>query len=182
MADINTNVTEAQLLNALEIEAELSTFAPTKQGLDGTTFYPTVSPDGVISWVNDGEKENPAPVNIKGPQGIQGIQGEQGIQGPKGEKGDQGEKGDTGERGPQGIQGETGPQGLQGPKGETGPKGDQGLQGEVGPQGPQGIQGIQGEKGEKGDKGDSYTITEADYEAIAALTVTKLPTAEGGTY
>lgn len=179
MADINTNVTEAQLLNALEIEAELSTFAPTKQGLDGTTFYPTVSPDGVISWVNDGEKENPAPVNIKGPQG---IQGEQGIQGPKGEKGDQGEKGDTGERGPQGIQGEAGPQGPQGPKGETGSKGDQGLQGEVGPQGPQGIQGIQGEKGEKGDKGDSYTITEADYDAIAAIAVTKLPTAEGGTY
>ena len=42
--------------------------------------------------------------------------------------------------------------------------------------------GPAGEKGEKGDKGDSYTITEADYEAIAALAVTKLPTAEGGTY
>lgn len=137
MADINTNVTEAQLLNALEIEAELSTFAPTKQGLDGTTFYPTVSPDGVISWVNDGEKENPAPVNIKGPQGIQGIQGEQGIQGPKGEKGDQGEKGDTGAQGPQGIQGEVGPQGPQGPKGDTGADST-----------------VPGPKGDKGDKGD----------------------------
>ena len=100
----------------------------------------------------------------------------------KGDKGEKGERGIQGERGPQGIQGnpgkdgEAGPQGLQGktgPKGDKGDPGPQGIKGDVGPQGP---------RGEKGDKGDSYTITEADYEAIAALTVTKLPTAEGGTY
>ncbi|MBQ2486796.1 MAG: leucine-rich repeat domain-containing protein, partial [Ruminococcus sp.] len=37
--------------------------------LDGTTFYPSVSSEGVISWTNDGGKQNPAPVNIKGPAG-----------------------------------------------------------------------------------------------------------------
>ena len=39
---------------------------------DGTTFTPTVSEDGVLSWTNDGGKANPEPVNIKGPQGEDG--------------------------------------------------------------------------------------------------------------
>lgn len=33
-------------------------------GVNGTTFYPNVSADGVISWTNDGGKENPEPVNL----------------------------------------------------------------------------------------------------------------------
>lgn len=33
-------------------------------GADGTTFYPSVSPDGVISWTNDGGKKNPDPVDL----------------------------------------------------------------------------------------------------------------------
>jgi hypothetical protein len=33
-------------------------------GVDGTTFYPTISAQGVISWTNDGNKENPAPVDL----------------------------------------------------------------------------------------------------------------------
>ena len=42
---------------------------------DGTTFTPTVSEDGVLSWTNDGGKANPDPVNIKGPQGEKGEGG-----------------------------------------------------------------------------------------------------------
>lgn len=42
-------------------------------GVDGTTFTPSVSEDGIISWTNDGGKENPAPVNIKGPKGDSGV-------------------------------------------------------------------------------------------------------------
>lgn len=38
-------------------------------GKDGTTFTPSVSAAGDLSWTNDGGKANPAPVNIKGPQG-----------------------------------------------------------------------------------------------------------------
>ena len=42
------------------------------EGSEGTTFYPSVSAEGVISWTNDGGKPNPQPVNIKGPTGQHG--------------------------------------------------------------------------------------------------------------
>ncbi len=45
-------------------------------GDDGVTFTPAVSADGVLSWTNDGERENPDSVNLKGPQGIQGVPGD----------------------------------------------------------------------------------------------------------
>ena len=41
-------------------------------GQDGTTFTPSISADGILSWTNDGGKENPASVNIKGPTGEAG--------------------------------------------------------------------------------------------------------------
>lgn len=69
-------------------------------GADGTTFTPSVSAAGDLSWTNDGGKANPAPVNLKGPQG---------------------------ETGPTGPQGETGPQGPAGPTGPAGPKGEPGI-------------------------------------------------------
>lgn len=47
-----------------------------KQGIDGTTFYPSVSGEEcTLSWTNDGGKENPDPVNIRGKQGPQGPAG-----------------------------------------------------------------------------------------------------------
>lgn len=45
-------------------------------GKDGVTFIPEVSEDGIISWTNDGNLPNPAPVNIMGPRGPQGPSGE----------------------------------------------------------------------------------------------------------
>lgn len=33
-------------------------------GQDGTTFTPSVSSDGVISWTNDGGKQNPQSVDL----------------------------------------------------------------------------------------------------------------------
>lgn len=138
---------------------------------------PFIGDDGY--WYEyDVETQGYINTNVKA-QGEKGERGEQGPEGPKGETGSvgpigpQGPKGDTGERGPKGDTGERGPKGesIPGPKGD---KGDQGIQGERGPQGPQGIQGVQGVQGVPGDqgpegpKGDSYTITEADYDAIAA--------------
>jgi hypothetical protein len=35
------------------------------EGANGTTFYPAVSVDGIISWTNDGGKQNPEPVDLK---------------------------------------------------------------------------------------------------------------------
>lgn len=39
----------------------------------GVTFTPSVSNDGIISWINDGNKTNPSPINIKGNKGDQGV-------------------------------------------------------------------------------------------------------------
>lgn len=47
-----------------------------KQGIDGTTFYPSVEgEDCTLRWTNDGNKPNPAPVNLRGRQGPQGLPG-----------------------------------------------------------------------------------------------------------
>lgn len=110
-------------------------------GIPGATFTPHVSNDGVISWTNDFDLENPAPVSIKGPQGAKG------------------DKGDTGAAGPQGIKGDTGPQGPQGLQGPQGAKGNTGATGQQGPQGPQGPQGYKGDKGDKGADGVSPTVS-----------------------
>ena len=81
------------------------------RGANGTTFTPTVSSAGVLSWSNNGGLNNPTSVNIKGPQGERGTTGPQGPQGVKG---------DAGAQGPRGLQGATGPQGPKGDKGDTG--------------------------------------------------------------
>lgn len=44
-------------------------------GASGTTFTPSVSAEGVISWTNDKGLQNPESVNIKGPQGDPGAPG-----------------------------------------------------------------------------------------------------------
>jgi hypothetical protein len=51
------------------------------KGDDGATFIPAVSADGVISWTNDRELPNPAPVNIKGADGRNGVDGYTPIKG-----------------------------------------------------------------------------------------------------
>ena len=42
-------------------------------GIRGTVFTPSVSEAGVLSWSNDGELNNPTPVNIKGDTGDPGV-------------------------------------------------------------------------------------------------------------
>ena len=44
-------------------------------GTNGATFTPYVSSSGELSWTNDGDKENPATVNIKGVKGDRGDSG-----------------------------------------------------------------------------------------------------------
>lgn len=48
-------------------------------GADGTTFTPSVSADGDLSWTNDGGKPNPETVNIKGNPGPPGPAGADGT-------------------------------------------------------------------------------------------------------
>ena len=57
-------------------------------GADGVTFTPSVSNEGVISWSNDGGRQNPASVNIKGPQGQTGPAGQDGKDGKDGKDAD----------------------------------------------------------------------------------------------
>ena len=45
------------------------------KGTNGATFTPYVSSSGELSWTNDGDKKNPATVNIKGSKGDRGDSG-----------------------------------------------------------------------------------------------------------
>ena len=121
-------------------------------GATGTTFTPSVSADGTLSWTNDGGKENPASVNIKGPQGEQGPQGEPGA------------KGETG------AAGAIGPEGPQGPKGEQGPQGEPGA---TGPQGPAGHTPVKGT--------DYFTAADKSEIAQAAAKLVSVPSASSTT-
>lgn len=53
-------------------------------GADGATFVPSVSQEGVLSWSNDRDLENPASVCIMGPQGEKGDTGATGAAGKDG--------------------------------------------------------------------------------------------------
>lgn len=124
--------------------------------IEGGYWY--VYDDAARAFVNTG-------VLAEGKAGADGKDGINGKDGVNGINGKDGQNGADGKDGAQGPQGERGPQGLQGEQGIQGPKGDDGA------------------KGDKGDKGDSYSITAADYDAIAAKvpvpTVPKLYSADG---
>jgi hypothetical protein len=75
---------------------------------NGATFTPDVSDDGILSWTNDQNLANPAPVDIRGPAGPQGERGLQGIQGPQGIQGQQGPAGQDGRDGKDGADGKDG--------------------------------------------------------------------------
>jgi hypothetical protein len=48
-------------------------------GNTGAVYTPSVDAEGNISWTNNGELENPATVNIRGPQGNAGADGKDGY-------------------------------------------------------------------------------------------------------
>lgn len=58
-----------------KVSANLGEKVVVHDGMNGATFYPSVSDEGVISWTNDRELENPTPVNIKGKDGYTPIKG-----------------------------------------------------------------------------------------------------------
>ncbi len=137
------------------------------KGVNGTTYTPSVSVAGEISWTNDGGKDNPEPVNIKGPKGDTGPQG---ASGKDGERGPQGEPGKDGAVGPQGVPGTDGKDGAPGADGAPGKDGTDGRgintawvndNGELQLEYSDGeednlgnVKGPRGAKGDKGDKGD----------------------------
>lgn len=54
------------------------TGATGERGPAGAHYTPSVTADGDLSWSNDGGLDNPATVNIRGPQGAQGAKGDTG--------------------------------------------------------------------------------------------------------
>ena len=50
-------------------------------GTKGAVYTPHITDDGILSWTNDGGRDNPAPVDIKGPKGDTGPQGPIGTTG-----------------------------------------------------------------------------------------------------
>lgn len=178
-----------------------------KAGIDGVTFTPSVSSEGVISWTNDGGLPNPSPVSIKGPKGDKGDTGATGATGPAGPAGA------TGARGPQGIQGPAGENGvngvsptitvtniegghrisitdavgtntidvLDGATGPQGPQGETGATGATGAQGPQGEQGIQGIQGPQGPQGIQGEQGPAGQDGMGTVTVGTTTTGAAGT-
>ena len=143
--------------DTIETESDSLIGTPGIDGIDGVTFIPSVSQEGIISWTNNGGLLNPPPINIKGEPGANGIDGSKG------------EQGEVGPQGPQGIPGQQGPKGEQGATGPQGPAGPQGIEGPQGPKGEKGDPGIQGIQGIQGEPGADYVLTEADKKEIAGM-------------
>lgn len=59
--------------------AQISNGKDGADGANGTTFTPSVSSSGVLSWTNNGGLSNPAAVNIKGKDGKDGTNGTDGV-------------------------------------------------------------------------------------------------------
>lgn len=95
--DINDNMDiidqvmplKADLVDGKVPESQLPEYA------DGTTFTPSVSEDGDLSWTNDGGLDNPTTVNIKGADGAPGADGQDGATGADGQGGADGADGLT---------------------------------------------------------------------------------------
>ena len=186
---VSNNEAEATAYG-VSIEQILKVIADVPLLEDESSLYIIVGPAGAQGPKGDSYPAGIVEFDSLTPEQIEmlkGPKGDTGAQGPKGDKGDpgiQGPQGETGEIGPQGPKGDQGEQGIQGPKGEAGSqgpqgeRGPQGLQGEQGPKGDKGDPGPEGPQGVQGPAGPTYTITETDYEAIAAIAITKLTNAE----
>lgn len=169
----------------------------------GTTFYPHVSEDGILSWENDLGLPNPAPVNLKGAVGNDGFTPSVSVEAvedgfqltivnrnqtnrvllPRGAAGGEGSAGATftPHISPDGILSWTNDMDLTNPE----PICIRGMDGAPGPAGPAGSQGPQGAEGPAGQPGaDGRTpVKGVDYftdEEIAAMH-SGLLTRDGGT-
>ena len=156
-------------LNPTKGNVELKNPVTVVRGIDGATFYPEVDENSILSWTNDKDLENPAPISIKGEKGDRGEKGEKGndgytpikgvdyFDGEKGDKGDKGEPGYTPRKGVDyfdGAKGDKGEDGYTPVKGIDYFDGEKGDKGEPGYTPRKGVDYFDGEKGEKGDKGE----------------------------
>lgn len=158
----------------------------------GTTFYPTVSEDGVLSWYNELGLPNPEPINLRGSQGDDGFTPTISVAAveegyaitvtnrdsvntvilPKGADGGTGSQGATftPHLSEEGILSWSNDKGLTNPtpiciRGADGTSGPQGVPGQPGATGPQGEPGTPGQPGHTPVKGVDY-FTDGDLSQI----------------
>ncbi len=105
-------------------------------GADGTTFTPSVSDAGVLSWTNSDGKPNPSPISIKGAKGDDGVDGV--VWTPAVDaNGNLTWTNDSGKQNPPSVN-------IKGPKGDTGADGAPGAKGDPGEKGDNGAPGADG--------------------------------------
>ena len=68
-----SSVNSAKSTALTEIGSAASTKKSELETIAGMYYTPAVTADGVLSWTNNGGKENPDAVNIKGPKGDTGL-------------------------------------------------------------------------------------------------------------
>lgn len=140
------------------------------KGADGTMTFEDLTPE---------QKES-----LRGPQGIQGPEGPAStVPGPVGPAGADGFSPtvstlEVAEGTVVSITDKDGVKSFTIKNGKDGAKGDKGEQGIQGPEGKQGPEGPQGIQGPAGANGTNYTITSADYDAIANVVFGKMTNAE----
>lgn len=133
---------------------------------DGTTFTPSVSNEGVLSWSNSDGKDNPAAVNIKGSKGDKGDPGKDGVDGSPGAAGADGVTPTIGDNGnwfigntdtgkpSRGADGAKGVDGTDGKDGANGKDGTNGITPRIGTNGNWYLGDTDTGKPSRGDKGD----------------------------
>lgn len=156
-------------------------------GQNGATFYPSVSEDGIISWTNNRELENPPPVNIRGKDGYTPVKGVDYFDGKDGVNGRDGQDGYTPVKGVDYFDGRNG---VDGKDGYTPIKGVDYVDGKNGKDGYTPVKGVDyfdGKDGQNGKdgldgktpvKGEDY-YTESDKAEMVSAVIAALPKYDG---
>lgn len=170
----STEIPAAMSAQPKTIPTEMGVTTVLHDGQNGATFFPSVSDDGVLSWTNDRELDNPAPVNIKGKDGRDGVDGYTPVKGKDYFDGQDGKDGLNGKDGYTPIKGIDYFDGKNGVDGKDGVNGKDGAAGYTPVKGVDYFDGKDGKDGAKGNDGaDGYTPvrgtdywTDADKEEI----------------
>lgn len=156
-------------------------FVVVHDGQNGATFTPFVSDDGVLSWTNDRELDNPKPVNIKGKDGKNGVDGYTPVKGKDyfdGKNGVDGKDGYTPIKGVDYFDGKDGKNGVDGKDGYTPVKGKDYFDGSPGKNGADGQPGKDGTDGYTPVRGKDYW-TDADKAEMVSSVIAALPVYDG---
>ena len=173
--------------NLESLDSDVGEVVVVHDGQNGATFTPHVSADGVISWTNDRELDNPQPINIRGKDGADGKDGYTPIKGVDYFDGKDGVDGKDGYTPVKGVDYFDGKNGIDGKDGYTPVKGKDyfdgknGIDGYTPVKGKDYFDGADGKDGQDGKtpvKGTDY-FTEADKAEMVSAVISALPKYNG---